>query len=91
VLRRDGERAVPFDPVIGRGDAPVLRRDGSKAVPFVSSPDEATISAASSEFDWGDAAIGAAGAIGMMLLASKVRAAAHRRRRSGVRPVTSGP
>jgi len=35
VLRRDGDRAVRFDPVIGAGAQPALRRDGSRAVPFV--------------------------------------------------------
>ena len=34
-LRRDGDRAVPFDPVVGPGGKLVLRRVGSKAEPFV--------------------------------------------------------
>ncbi len=79
VLRRDGERAVPFDSQIENGDAPVLRRDGSQALPFA-----AVVGAqggvAEDGFDWGDAAIGAAGAVGLMLLASVARAAARRRR-----------
>lgn len=83
VVRRDGDRAVPFDPdpVIGSGEASILRRDGSQAVPFVA---EVGRQAAPAEegFDWGDAAIGAAGAVGLMLLASTARAVGQRRRES---------
>ena len=78
VLRRDGDRAVPFDPAIGSGEAPVLRRDGSQAVPFAAVGARGGV--AEDGFDWGDAAIGAAGAVGLMLLASVARAAARRRR-----------
>jgi hypothetical protein len=81
VLRRDGDRAVPVDPVIGSGEASILPRDGSQAVPFVA---EVGRQAAPAEegFDWADAAIGAAGAVGLMLLASTARAVGQRRRES---------
>ncbi len=67
LLRRDGEGAVPFDPVVGASEEPVLRRDGSGAVPFVAdlSPQAGP---ADSGFDWGDAMIGAGTACGLMLL-----------------------
>ena len=38
VLRRDGDQAVRFDPVIGAGKQPTLRRDGSQAVAFAPGP-----------------------------------------------------
>ena len=81
VLRRDGDRAVPFDPVIDDREALVLRRDGSQAVPFAGA-DGARGGVAADGFDWGDAAIGAAGAISLMLLASAAHAAVRRRRPS---------
>ena len=80
-LRRDGDRAVPFDPVIDAHEAPALRRDGSQAVPFAAAVG-ARGGIAEDGFDWGDAGIGAAGAIGLMLLASAARAAGRRRRPS---------
>jgi hypothetical protein len=89
VLRRVGERAVPFDPVVGPPERSVLRRDGSKAAPFISDRDPSTAGTGSDGFDWGDAAIGAAGAVVAMLLASTARAAAQRRRRSGVHPTVA--
>ena len=79
VLRRDGESAVPFDPVIGAGNEPVLRRDGSTAVPFAA---EAGPQAASADegFDWGDAIIGAGSAYALILLASGALVLVRRRR-----------
>ena len=67
VLRRDGDSAVPFDPVIRAGREPVLRRDGSKAVAFgadrpATSPNDG--------FHWGDALIGATGTLGLIVLAA---------------------
>jgi len=67
-----------FCVAIGSGEAPVLRRDGSQAVPFAAVGARGGV--AEDGFDWGDAAIGAAGAVGLMLLASVARAAARRRR-----------
>ncbi len=69
VLRRDGESAVPFDPVIGTGDEPALRRDGSKAEPFVAEVGPQA-GATGDGFDWGDAMVGAGIAYGLMLLAA---------------------
>jgi hypothetical protein len=72
----------------------VLRRDGSKAVPFVRSaspsPSVAVPSAAAPDgFDWGDAAIGAAGAMVVALLASGALVLTKRRRHAGVRPTVA--
>jgi hypothetical protein len=64
VLRRDGARAAPFDPMI-----PVLRRDGAQAAPFVPQVGPATV-AVDQGFHWDDALIGAAGAYALILLAS---------------------
>lgn len=69
VLRRDGDRAVPFDPVIAHGDKLVLRRDGSEAVPFVA---EINPQAGNSGFDWSYVLIGAGSALALMLLAAWV-------------------
>lgn len=69
LLRRNGDRAVPFDPVVGASEAPALRRDGSAAVPFVAEVGPQA-GPADSGFDWGDAMIGAGTACGLMLLAS---------------------
>ena len=67
VLRRDGDRAVPLDPVIGAGRQPVLRRDGSKAVAFrPARPGPSGIDA----FRWGGTLIGATGILGLIALAS---------------------
>ena len=50
-------------------NAVVLRRDGSAAVPFVADvSSESPTAAAGSSFDWGDAAIGAGGALGIIAL-----------------------
>ncbi len=65
-LRRDGDRAEPFDPAPG-GGVPVLRRDGSGAVPFVAQVGPEA-SPANSGFDWGAAMIGAGAAYGLILL-----------------------
>jgi hypothetical protein len=47
----------------------VVRRDGSAAVPFVADvSNESSTAAAGSGFDWGDAAIGAGGALGIIAL-----------------------
>ena len=62
VLRRDPDRAVPFDPVIGTRGVPVLHRDGSQAEPFVAEVGP-TADSPRTGFDWGDALIGAYGAI----------------------------
>jgi hypothetical protein len=85
-LHRDGSKAVPFVANVSKqADASsgglVLRRDGSKAVPVVL-PD--TAATAPDGFNWGDAAIGAAAAVGLMLLAATSWLAARRRRRPGV-------
>jgi len=66
VLRRNGDRAVPFDPVVGASETPSLRRDGSRAVPFTAEVGPQA-SAGDSGFDWGDAMIGAATACGLLL------------------------
>ena len=77
ILRRDGDRAVRFDPVAGSKDQPVLRRDGSKAVPLeVGAP----AAAADEGFHWGDALIGAASACALILLGSATLALIRRRR-----------
>ena len=86
VLRRDADRAVRFDPVIGAGEQPTLRRDGSQAVPFAPGPGLPTSGTQPDHFDWADAAIGAAGAVGLMLLASTAWVGLHRRRQSRLRP-----
>ena len=90
-LRRDGSKALPFVAHVGKqaqtsSSARVLRRDGSKAEPLVIpfEPDTTATTAASPGFDWGAAAIGAAAAVGLILLGSTAWIAAHRRRRSGV-------
>ena len=50
-------------------NAVVVRRDGSAAVPFVADvSSESPAAAAASGFDWGDAAIGAGGALGIIAL-----------------------
>jgi hypothetical protein len=67
VLHRDGDKAVPFDPVIGAGAELVLRRDGSKAVPFVAETGSQA-SPSSSGFDWGGAVMVGGSAVGLMLL-----------------------
>jgi hypothetical protein len=72
-LRRDGSKAVPFVADVSKpagpvASGPVLRRDGSKAVPFVAELEPDTAAAADG-FDWGDAALGAAVAIGTVALA----------------------
>ena len=76
-LRRDGDRAVPFDPVVG---APLLRRNGSVAAPFLAQVGPPAAPAAADGFDWGDAAIGAAGAYVLILLASGAVVLIRRRR-----------
>jgi hypothetical protein len=88
VLHRDGSKAAPFvADVSSQPDASsngaVLHRDGSKAVPFVADLDGSPASTAADPFDWGDAAVGAAAGIGVMLLASAGWIAANRRRRAG--------
>ena len=87
-LHRDGAKATPFvADVSEQADASstgaLLHRDGSKAVPFVAGVDEGPVSTAVDRFDWGDAAVGAGAALGLMLLASAAWMAAHRRRRPG--------
>lgn len=81
VLRRDGDRAVPFDPVVGDGEL-VLRRDGSKAVPFVAEigPESGS---ASSGFD--RAVVVGGSALGLILLGAGTLLLV-RRSRSTVEP-----
>ena len=85
MLRRDGDRAVAFDRTAGGGSEPVLRRDGSQAAPFVADVGPRAI-AADSSFHWGDALVGAAGAVALMLLASIAWTGVQRRRRASVGP-----
>jgi hypothetical protein len=66
-LRRDGDRAVPFDPVVGPGGKLVLRRDGSKAEPFVAEVGTQAGSS-SSGFDRSEALIVGGGSLGLILL-----------------------
>ena len=77
VLRRDGDRATPFDPVVG---APLLRRNGSVAEPFLTQVGPPATVPAADGFDWGDAAIGAAGAYALILLATGAMVLIRRRR-----------
>jgi hypothetical protein len=77
VLRRDGDRAVRFDPVIRAGDQLVLRRDGSSAVPFEVGAPAVPVD---ESFHWGDALIGAASASALILLGSAALALIRRRR-----------
>jgi hypothetical protein len=67
LLHRDGDRAVPFDSVVGVGEVPALRRVGSAAVPFVADIGPQT-GPADSGFHWRDAMVGAGAACGLMLL-----------------------
>ena len=72
-LHRDGSKAVPFVADVSvpgpKAGAPALRRDGSKAVPFVADLESDAAAPAGDGFDWGDAALGAAVAIGTVALA----------------------
>jgi hypothetical protein len=61
-------------------DQIVLRRDGSRAVPFVAQVGPPAAVPAEEGFDWGDAAIGAAGAYALILLASGAVVLIRRRR-----------
>jgi hypothetical protein len=88
-LRRDGSKAAAFVAHVGQqadasSSATALRRDGSKAVPFVADVEPDSAAAAADGFHWGDAAIGAAVGVGLMMLASTAWIAANRRRRAGV-------
>jgi hypothetical protein len=66
-LRRDGDRAVPFDPVVGPGGELVLRRDGSKAEPFVAEVGSQA-GPSSSGLDRSEAMVVGGGALGLILL-----------------------
>ena len=79
VLRRDPDRAVPFDPVIGTRGMPVLHRDGSQAEPFVAEIGP-TANSPGTGFDWGDALIGAGVAYAAILLATGAVVLIRRRR-----------
>ena len=79
VLRRDSDRAVPVDPVIGAGAQTMLRRDGSHAAPFVPNVGP-SIGARPDGLQRRDAAIGAAAALALTLLASAAAVAAYRQR-----------
>jgi hypothetical protein len=62
--------------------AVVVRRDGSRAVPFVADVSgNSSTAAASSGFDWGDAAIGAGTAFGIVALLGAAGVAIRSRRR----------
>jgi uncharacterized iron-regulated membrane protein len=61
-------------------DQVVTRRDGSRAVPFVAQVGPSAAVPAEEGFDWGDAAIGAAGAYVLILLASGAVVLIRRRR-----------
>ena len=78
VLRRDGESAVQFEPVIGTGAEAALRRDGSKAEPFAAEVGP-QVHVAGDGFDWRDAMVGAAIAYGLMLLAASALVLIRRR------------
>ena len=87
-LHRDGSKAVPFVADVSKqAQAPssdlVLHRDGSKAVPFVADLESDTAAAPVDGFHWGDAAIGAAAALGGMMIATTAWTATRRRRRAG--------
>ncbi len=79
LLRRDAERAVPFDPVIGTGGVPEFRRDASQAEPFVAEVGP-SMDSPDAGFDWGDALIGAAAAYGLIFLAAGALVLIRRRR-----------
>jgi hypothetical protein len=87
-LRRDGSKAEPLvanvSEQVQATPSGVLRRDGSKAVPLVADLDVDASGAVADGFDWGDAAVGAAAAVGLMLLASTSWIVTTRRRRAGV-------
>jgi hypothetical protein len=73
-LHRDGSKAVPFVAEVGSvagppAGAPALRRDGSQAVPFAAGLERNVAAPAADGFDWGDAAVGAAAAMGLVALA----------------------
>jgi hypothetical protein len=62
--------------------AVVMRRDGSQAVPFVADVSgTSSAAAASGDFDWGDAAIGAGTALGIMALLGATGLVIRNRRR----------
>jgi hypothetical protein len=68
-LHRDGSKAVPFVAHVGGREngssgVPVLHRDGSKVVPFADLQSKAH--AATGEFDWAHAGIGAAFALALV-------------------------
>jgi hypothetical protein len=84
VLHRDGERAVPFEAVVGGGQ-PALPRDGSQAVPFVAEVGPQT-GPADPGFQWGDALIGAGFACALMMLSAGALRAL-RRHRPGPGPI----
>jgi hypothetical protein len=57
-------------------------RDGSQAVPFVADVSgTSSAAAASGDFDWGDAAIGAGTVLGIVALLGATGLAIHHRRR----------
>ena len=69
----------------GDGDEVVIR-DGSDAVPFVANVGPSSSASEPDAFDWGDAAIGAGGALSVMLLASGVVAFARRKGHPAAQP-----
>ena len=76
----------------GDHDPVVIRRDSDRAVPFAPYVRSSSPGAGLSQgdgFDWGAAAVGAAGAIGLMLLASTAWTVTHRRRRSSLPPTVA--
>jgi hypothetical protein len=69
-------------PPTTRESAVVVRRDGSRAVPFVADVSgTSSAAAASGDFDWGDAAIGAGTVLGIVALLGATGLAIHHRRR----------
>jgi hypothetical protein len=64
-LHRDGSKATPF--VANVSPTATLHRDGSKAVPLVANLNPTAAPADSGTgFDWGDAMIGAGGAVALI-------------------------
>jgi hypothetical protein len=98
VLRRDGNPANINVALAGQehntaaaDHAIVLRRDGSKADPFVANVGGTpTTTASDSDFAWGDAAIGAGVALGLIALAGATGLALRRNGTYSARSVPTG-
>jgi len=61
--------ACTIEALAASASGQILHRDGSKAVPFVADLQPDIAAAAGEGFDWGDAAVGAAAALGLVALA----------------------